>query len=198
MTRIQQSKLLIGVIGIGAVVFIAANFYFLGPVKGLGAVLAVQLFIIINNRKQKETLKSFNIARKLHKTGRYEEAITMFLTYLKEIKDNPEKQKTSMLNFGLYTTSTIAMSFNNIGAACIELGHYDKAEESLERAIEEDGDYAIPYYNMSLIATLKGDDELVNRYLSKMNALGYKVSMDQITAKVNQLPKEGGDQWPEK
>jgi len=190
MTRIQQSKLLLGVMGLGGLVFIGANFYFLGPVKGLGAVLAIQLFILVTNRKQKQALKTFNIAKKLHNKKRYDEAITMFLTYLKEVKENPEKEKTTLLNFGLYTNSTVAMSFNNIGAACIEQGYYKKAEESLERAIEEDADYAIPYYNMALIATLRGDDERVNRYLTKTDALGYKLTIDQLSQKVEVLPKE--------
>jgi tetratricopeptide (TPR) repeat protein len=190
MTRIQQSKLFIGLILLGFTAFIAANFYFLGPVKGLAAVLAVQLFVIWNNRKQKKNLKNFNIARKLYKDKRYDEAITMFLTYLKEVKEAPDKEKTTLLNFGLYTNSSIAMSYNNIGASCMEMGYYQKAVESLERATEVDEDYAIPYYNLAIIATIRNDDELVNRYMTKLSALGYATTLDTIAQKIDALPEE--------
>lgn len=190
MTRIQQSKTFISVLIAAFVIFIAANFYYLGPVKGLGALLAIELFIIWNNRKQKESLKSFNIARKLYKKQRYEEAITMFLTFIKEVKEEPEKEKTTILNFGIYTNSAIAMSYNNIGASCIELGHFAKAIESLERSIEVDADYAIPYYNLAVIATARGEDEKVNRYIEKMHALGYKISIEEIINKTESLVAE--------
>lgn len=190
MTRIQQSKLFLTVLAIAFIAFISANFYFLGPVKGLAALFAVELFIIWNNRKQKEELKSFNIARKLFKQQRYDEAITMFLTFLKEVKENPNKEKTSLLNFGFYTSSAIAMSYNNIGAACIELGHYDKALESLERAVEVDGDYAIPYYNMAVVATMLKDDEKVGHCVERMTALGYKATLAEIIEKTKNLPPE--------
>lgn len=190
MTRIQRSKLFVGGIIAIVLVFIAVNFYYLGPIKGLASILAVQLLIIWHNRKQKENLKNFNIARKLHKQGRYNEAITMFLTYLKEVKARPDQGKTTLLNFGVYTNSSIAMSYNNIGAACIEMGYYQKAIESLERAIEVDGEYAIPYYNLAIVATIRGNDELFNRYMSKISALGYKVTLDEIANKIESLPEE--------
>lgn len=190
MTRIQRSKLFVGVIITAFLVFIAANFYYLGPIKGLASILAIQLLIIWHNRKQKEHLKNFNIARKLYKQGRYNEAISMFLTYLKEVKDTPDQAKTTLLNFGVYTTSSIAMSYNNIGASCMEMGYYQKATESLERAIEVDEAYAIPYYNLAIVATIRGHDELLNRYMSKMTALGYKATLDEIANKIERLPKE--------
>lgn len=190
MTRIQQSKTFLLVIFVGFIAFVGANFYFLGPVKGLASVFAIQLFIIWNNRKQKKNLKTFNVARKLQRLKRYDEAITMFLTYLKEVKDHPEKEKTTLLNFGVYTHSTVAMSYNNIGACCIEMGYFSKAVESLQRAVEVDADYAIPYYNLSIIATLRGEDELVSRYIEKLYSLGYKVSMEEISNKTELLPEE--------
>lgn len=190
MTRIQQSRLFLTVLAIALIAFISANFYFLGPVKGLASLFAVELFIIWNNRKQKEQLKTFNVARKLLKKKRYDEAITMFLTFLKEVKENPNKEKTTFLNFGFYTNSAIAMSYNNIGATCIELGHYDKALESLERAVEVDGDYAIPYYNMAVVATMLKDDEKVGHCVERMTALGYKVTLAEIIEKTKNLPPE--------
>lgn len=53
MTRIQQSKAFLSVLTVLLVAFIGANFFFLGPVKGLASLLAVELFVIWNNRKQK-------------------------------------------------------------------------------------------------------------------------------------------------
>jgi len=188
MTRIQQSKTFLSVLIGGGALFVGANFYFLGIMKGFAALLAIQLFVIWHNRKQKENLKTFNVARKLHKQGRYNEAINMFLIYLKEVKDSPDKEKTTLLNFGVYTHSTVAMSYNNIGAGCIEMGQYVKAEESLQRAVEVDGDYSIPYYNLAIIATINGEDELVNRYMTKLSALGYPATMDQINEKIESLP----------
>ncbi len=189
MTRIQQSKTFLTVLIGGGALFVGANFYFLGIMKGFAALLAIQLFIIWHNRKQKENLKTFNVARKLHKQGRYNEAINMFLIYLKEVKDSPDKEKTTVLNFGVYTHSTVAMSYNNIGAGCIEMGQYVKAEESLQRAVEVDSDYSIPYYNLAIIATINGEDELVNRYMTKLSALGYPATMDQINEKIESLPE---------
>lgn len=144
------------------------------------------LFGIIESK----SLKTFKVGRKLHKNARYEEAITMFLTFIKEVKENPEKEKTTVLHFGLYTNSAVAMSYNNIGAGCIELGYFNKAIESLERSIEVDADYAIPYYNLAVIATLRKEDDKVNRYIEKMHALGYKISMEQIIEKTEILPEE--------
>lgn len=190
MTRIQQSKLFLTVLAVAFIVFVGANFYFLGPIKGLAALFAVELFIIWNNRKQKENLKTFNVARKLFKKGRYDEAITMFLTFLKEAKERPDKERTTILNFGFYTNSAIAMSYNNIGASCIELGHYDKALESLERAIEVDVDYAIPYYNMAVAATMLNDDEKVGHCVERMSALGYKATLAEIIEKTEHLSKQ--------
>lgn len=190
MTRIQQSKFFLGVLAVVFTVFIGANFFFLGPVKGLAALLAIEIFVIWNNRKQKKSLKFFKIARKLHKNGRYEEAITMFLTFIKEIKEDPEKEETTVLHFGLYTNSVVAMSYNNIGAGCIELGYFNKAIESLERSIEVDADYAIPYFNLAVIATVRGEDDKVNRYIERMHALGYKISMEEIIQKTDVLPEE--------
>ncbi|MBN2899143.1 MAG: tetratricopeptide repeat protein [Clostridia bacterium] len=190
MTRIQQSKLFITVVVVASVVFVGVSFYYLGLVKSLLGILLIQAFIIFNNRKQKKNMQTFMVARKLYDKGRYEEAITMFLKYLKEVKEEPDKEKTTLLNFGMYTQSSVAMSYNNIGASCIEMGYFQKAVESLERAIEVDSDYAIPYYNLAIIAMIRGEDELVNRYMSKLDALGYAATIDQITQKIELLPEE--------
>lgn len=190
MTRIQQSKLFLSVLVIASIAFVGANFHFLGVAKGLAALLAVEIFIIWHNRKQKEHLKDFNNGRKLMKKGRYNEAISQFLFYLKYIKDHPEKEKTTVLNFGLYTHSSVAMAYNNIGACCIELGYYKKAMESLERAIEVDTDYAIPYYNMAIVASVWKDDERVNHCVERMTSLGYKATLEEVFQKISQLPEE--------
>jgi len=88
----------------------------------------------------------------------------------------------------MYTRDIEVMTVGNLGAAWLDLGKYDLAEEFFREAISLDPEGPTAYYNLGQLATMRGEFDQAEEYLLKARKLGYsRGAVDKMIAKVGQL-----------
>jgi Flp pilus assembly protein TadD len=65
------------------------------------------------------------------------------------------------------------MTHNNMGVAQLNLGRIAEADQHFRMASEIDSEAPLPYYNLALLAQMRGDTESANSLLNKSQELGY-------------------------
>jgi tetratricopeptide (TPR) repeat protein len=116
----------------------------------------VALAFFVPGRVQGHYYRDLFTGRKLMDARRWSEALPHLESFLDQVRARPGLKKLMWLG-GIYTYDVEAMALNNIGAACLELGQLDAAEAPLRQALAVDASYPIPFVNLAVLASLRGD-----------------------------------------
>lgn len=148
--------------------------------------LASAIFFI-PGRVQGWLWRDFFTGRRLLASGRREESIEHFDKFLKLVRKRPWLKKMIWLSWGIYTRNIEVMTLGNLGAAYIEVGKPDLAEQFLREAMSLDPECPIAYYNLGLLAGMRGHLEQANEYLLRARKLGYaRGAIDKIISQLGQ------------
>lgn len=144
--------------------------------------LAVLLFV--PGRINGHYWRCFYTGRRLMDSGDHESARREFEQFLVKVRERPSLKSMIWLVWAVYTRDVEAMTLNNIGATLMHEGHLDSAEEKLAQAIGLDSGYPIPYFNLAVIAELRGERDAAARSLATAQRLGYRnTSIDRVVTK---------------
>ncbi len=183
MNRTQRYKILYLAILVVAVA--AAVSVIIYAELGTPAIVALAIVLLVPGRVGGYFLKDLFRGRHHLTKGEYEEAIATSKRFLDVVDRQPWRQNFMSCFFGLYTWSTRAMALNNIGAANMELGRLDEAETHLLQALELDDAYPLPYYNLAVVAAVRGAPERSDDMLLNARQRGFSQSLsDNVIARV--------------
>lgn len=152
---------------------------------GTAGFVAVGLMLLIPGRVGGYYLRDLFRSRVLVGQTRFREAIEAGNAFLADLQREPWRRHLIYCQYGIYTWNVEAMARNNIGAARMELGEIDQAERDLRHAIRSDADYAIPYFNLAVIAYVRGEAAEGDRLIGLAAARGYSGgTLDQLISRV--------------
>lgn len=144
-------------------------------------VLAASLILLIPGRIQGAVFRDHYRGRKLMSVGEYEAAIDHFERFLLQIRKQPWKKHFIWMAWGIYSWDIEAMTLNNLGAALIDLGRFDAAKMRLDDALRVDPQYAVPHFNLAVLASVQGDEAAARQHISCAEALGYaRTPVDRV------------------
>lgn len=135
-------------------------------------LLAAGVLLVLPGRVQNAVYRDFLRGRRLFAEEKFDEAIPCFERFLDRIRRRPALRHLVWLRWAAYSTSMEAMTLNNLGGARLGLGDLDAAENDLREALRVDPRYPMPYYNLHVIATARGDQEEAERLLAEAHRLG--------------------------
>ncbi|HEX2209332.1 MAG TPA: hypothetical protein VHG93_16765 [Longimicrobium sp.] len=141
--------------------------------SGGWGLLAAGILLLVPGRIQGAAYRDFFRGRRLFAEGRAAESIPYFERFLERIRRRPALKHLVWLQWAAYTTDIEAMTLNNLGGAHIHLGDTEAAKGFLNEALRVDPRYPMPYYNLYLIATARGDDAEAERMLAGAHRLGF-------------------------
>ena len=145
------------------------------------AVLLVTLAFLVPGRVQGYFWRSFFRGRRALGAGQFDAAIEHFEGFLDQLNRRPWLKSLVWLAGAIYTRDIEVMALNNIGAAHLQLGHWDDAAESLERARGKDPESPLPYFNLAVLAQATGNEEEARRLLARASEFGYRrTSVDRL------------------
>jgi len=172
MNRTSQYKLLylLAMILIGTPV-VFCIFYFR---LSLQEVMLVAILLLIPGRLPGFFWRDFYRGRKLLSTGDWESSLKYFERFLSEVKRRPWLKHFIWLSWGFYTRDIEVMTHNNMGAAQLGLGQLAEAEQHFDMARQIDSQAPLPYYNLALLAQIRGDADSAKALLEKAQRLGYR------------------------
>lgn len=125
-------------------------------------------------------------ARDLVEDGQIEKAISAGDIFLFDLAREPWRQHFMHFFIDVQTRNAEAMARNNIGAAYLNAGALDEAKAYFEQASACDSNYAVPYFNLSIIASVKGNLAEAGRYAAIATRMGYKGgSFTQLLSQVS-------------
>lgn len=158
----------------------------MGGKKEVLVVLA--LLLLVPGRIQGAYFRYLLDGRRLLAEGEAKYSLLATQRFLDQIREQPWQKRLLWLSWSVYTTNVEAMALSNIGAAHLELGAWDAAERSLGDALEIDPAYPLPYFNLSVIAELRGERHLAEDFLARAAFLGYTGStIDRVIASGQEL-----------
>jgi tetratricopeptide (TPR) repeat protein len=174
-------------LALGALVAVAAfAFWALGGTTGV--LVVVGLLLLVPGRIQGFFFRDLFRGRRLLDAGQPQQSLVYSQRFLDQIRQRPWQKRLLWLSWSIYTTDVAAMALNNIGAAHLELGAWDAAKAALREAIDVDPQYAIPYFNLALIAELEADRQSAEERLAEAAARGYTSSkIDRVVAAGQEL-----------
>lgn len=137
------------------------------------AMLGVAL-LLLPGRVQGHYYREFFRGRRLLEERAFEASLPHTLRFLEEIREHPGRKRLIWLGWAAWSADIEAMAHNNAGAALLELGHWDSATEHLERALELDPSYAVPFYNLAVLAAVRGNPAEAQRCAAEAARLGFR------------------------
>lgn len=180
MTRISEYKMQLLSVLVGLFVCLFLAFMYLETVPLLILLFGVQLLWFIKIKKQKLLLKNFTEGKDYLINGHYQQAIRYLELFIKETQARREVADASRIPLGIYTRSAVAMAYNNIGIAYMALLDYELSKEALHTALEHDGEYAVPYYNLAAIAYIEHDEGHLSIFMDRLERLGLPIPLERI------------------
>lgn len=170
MSRTRRLKLAYATLSVLVVGGVAA----LGLTVGAWpALIAFVLLMLLPGRVQGYFYRDFFRGRRLFAQGRFADAIPHFERFLADVRARPWLKRLLWLQLGIYTTDVEVMTLNNLGGAHVQLGELDAGERYLEEALRMDPRYAMAFYNLSMIAALRGDTAGAERLAGEAERLGF-------------------------
>lgn len=139
---------------------------------GWGLLTAAAL-LLVPGRIQGAAYRDFFRGRRLFAQGRFAESIPCFERFLDRVRRRPALRHLVWLQWTAYSTSIEAMTLNNLGGAHIHTGDAEAGERYLREALRVDPDYPMPYYNLYVIATARGEHDEAERLLAEAHRLGF-------------------------
>lgn len=157
-------------------------------VKGTALVLlfVVALVLVSGRMAAGYCLRNLFRARDLVDDGQIEQAIATSKAFLSDLAREPWRRHFMHFFIDVQTRNAEAMAHNNIGAASLNAGALDEAKAHFEKALDYDPNYAVAYFNLSIIASVKGDLAGAGRYAAIATRNGYKGgSFTQLLSQVS-------------
>ncbi len=152
------------------------------------STFALCIILLIPGRIQRHFFKDFYTARKMLDNQSYSESFDLNNRFLQYIADKPQIKKLMIFSWGIYTKDIEAMTLNNMASALIFSGNMESAAEHLNRAIELDHKYPLPFYNYSILSIIDGNMIVGEEYFNKSKQLGYKkTSFDDLINKIQSI-----------
>lgn len=140
---------------------------------GMAGFLVVGVALLVPGRVGSYYLRDLFRSRMLVDQGRFQAAIEAGNAFLADLQRQPWRRHLVYCHYGVYTWDVEAMARNNIGAALMELGEIDRAERALRQALQSDAEYAIPHFNLAVIAHVRGDPAEGDRLIALAAEKGY-------------------------
>ena len=97
-----------------------------------------------------------------------------FLLFLEKLRQQPELRYVAFLAWNFYTWNPEAMTRNNLGACRLALGEFDSAEAELRHALDLDPGCPLPYFNLAVLAHIRGMDMEAESLRAEAARLGYR------------------------
>ena len=155
---------------------------------GAYAWVVVVVLLLVPGRIQGHYYRELFTARKLLDEGRYAESIPYGERFLAQARSSPWIKRLIWLSWTVYTPDAEAMALNNLGAAHLELGRFDRAASAFEDALVLDPEYAIAYYNLALLRAAQDDECGAAKLLRRAQDLGYRrTNVDQLIGQAQSL-----------
>lgn len=152
---------------------------------GLAGLLTLAVVLLVPGRIGGRYLGNLFLGRKLFDRRRFNEAIDAGNAFLADLRRQPWRRHFVYVHYAFYSWDIEAMAHNNIGAARMELGGLDQAERDLRYALQRDTDYPLPYFNLAVIAYVRGDAAEGDRLVSVAAEKGYTGgSIDKLIERV--------------
>lgn len=149
--------------------------------SGGWGLLALALVLLVPGRIQGVAFRGFFRGRRLFSHGKFAESIPHFERFLERIRRRPALKHLIWLQWTVYTTDIEVMTLNNLGGAHAQTGDLDAAERYLREALRMDPRYAMACYNLSVIATARGDAAEAERMLAEARSRGFTGGLvDQV------------------
>lgn len=139
-------------------------------------LIVVALLLVLPGRTQGYLWRDLYTGRRLLESGHVRGSIIASEQFIGQAKSKPWLARLWWLQGAMYTRNPVAMASNNIGAANLELGEFDAAKRAFSEAIALDSEYAVPHFNLALIANLENNRVDEKRRLDRAAALGYSQS----------------------
>jgi len=171
MTRTARYKL--GYVAVLLIVALALGAVIVSLGGGPVVMLATGLLLLIPGRIQGFYYRDLFAARRLLDSGKPEEAILSLERFVKSIEQHPSRSKLLWLAWAIYTPDVLAMAMNNLGAAHLELGQLDAAEQAFAGALAKDPLYPLPYFNLAIVHELRGNRLEAAAAAERARQLGY-------------------------
>ncbi|MEQ1501917.1 MAG: tetratricopeptide repeat protein [Myxococcota bacterium] len=151
-------------------------------------LLPVIAVLLIPGRLQAWLLRDLYVGRVQLANGDFRGAIARHERLLADLERRPALQYAMWLGRWTWTADLGAMSMNNLGCAHLELGELDAAHRWFSAALARDPEYAVPWFNEAVVATLQGDVQVAVHASSRARALGYTDGTeDRVTHEVQAL-----------
>ncbi|MEO3428811.1 hypothetical protein AAFN88_08145 [Pelagibius sp. CAU 1746] len=171
MTRAASYLLLVA--AVLAVTLAAVHFYLQANPGNYNVVFFVALLFFIPGRISSTFLKDLYLSRRQLNSERYAEAIEAGERFLATVKSQPWRRKLIYLTWSLYTWNVEAMARNNIGAASMMMGNFERARQELQAALALDDGYALAYANLAAIEAAVGQHQESERLAQLARRHGY-------------------------
>jgi len=186
MTRTWRNKLLYLLV---VMLLAGGSMYLLAVTRQPVSVwVLLALAFLLPGRIQGYFWRDFFRGRRLLGTSDFPKAEEHFESFLAQIARKPWLKRLIWLSWGMYTRDTEAMTLNNLGACKLESGSLEEAEKFFRKAVSLDPQFAIPYFNLALLAQLRGDAPATNELTEKARSLGYTQStVDRLVHEAGSL-----------
>jgi tetratricopeptide (TPR) repeat protein len=139
----------------------------------LWLLLLIAAAFLLPGRVQGVYYRDLFRGRRLHDSGHSAEAVVCFERFLATLKATPWIRHLLWLSFSVYTPNVEAMALNNLGAALLDLGKFEESERSLESAIVIDPHYPLPFFNLAVLHSARGDRGMAERAAAESSRLGF-------------------------
>lgn len=180
MTRIQEYKMQLVIVLVGLVfcLFLAMNY--LTTIPLLMLLFGIQILWYMKISKQKKLLENFTKGKDYLINGHYQQAIRYLEQFVRQTQVDAEVASAVNIPLGVYTRNVIAMAYNNIGIAYMGLLDYEQGKDALHTALEYDGEYGVPYYNLAAIAYIENDEGHLSIFMDRLQRLGIPIDLEKI------------------
>ena len=132
-------------------------------------LLGLTVLFLIPGRVQGHFWRPFFRGRRRMDEGAHASALVEFERFI-------------WLNGAVYTHSVEAMALNNLGVCHLMLGQAPEAERVLDAAVAADPEYALPYFNLALLAQVRGDPRRAEDQRRRAQELGYAGATSDLLA----------------
>jgi len=180
MTRLKEYKmqLMMALLGLVLCLFVAMTY--LATVPFLILLFGVQILWYAKIRKQQRLLENFTKGKDYLINGHYQQAIRYLQQFIKQTELDANVASAINIPLGVYTRNAVAMAYNNIGIAYMGLFDYEQGKDALHTALEYDGEYAVPYFNLAAIAYIEHDEGHLSIFMDRMQRLGIPVDLEKV------------------
>lgn len=134
----------------------------------------IPITLLIPGRIQGYYYRNFFKARRLLGERNFQASIECNENFLADIRLYTWRKKLIWLSWGMYSKDIEAMTLNNLGTSYLHSGNFDTAEGYFNESIRLDTSYPIPYYNLSVLANIKGNKENAEKLYKKSAELGFR------------------------